>query len=126
MKSDKEETIYRRSLFGLALLVATGSSAMAHSDPLPSWNDGAAKHAILDFIARTTTTGSGELVPVPERIAVFDKDGTLWSEQPVYFQLAFALDRVKALAVQHPEWKERFDSFIDRNAGGRKGQGTKR
>src|SRR5262249_56393049 len=69
---------------------------------------------ILDFVARTTTTGSPDLVPVAERIATFDNDGCLWAEQPMYFQLAFALDRVKALAPQHPEWKtkEPFKSLL--------------
>ena len=80
---------------------------MAQSDPLPSWNDGAVKKTILDFVARTTTAGSADFVPLPQRIATFDNDGTLWSEQPIYFQFAFAIDRVKALAAQHPEWKER-------------------
>jgi len=74
-------------------------------DPLPSWNDGAAKQSIVAFVEKVTTAGSPDFVPVPERIAVFDNDGTLWSEQPMYFQLAFALDRVKALAPKHPEWK---------------------
>lgn len=77
------------------------------SDPLPSWNDSATKQAILDFIRTTTDKGSPQYVPVEQRIATFDNDGTLWSEQPVYFQLAFAMDRVKALAPKHPEWKER-------------------
>jgi phosphoserine phosphatase len=73
-------------------------------DPLPSWNDGVAKRAILAFVEKVTAQG-GASVPAAERIAVFDNDGTLWSEQPMYFQLAFALDRIKALAPQHPEWK---------------------
>ena len=80
-------------------------AAHAQSDPLPSWNDGANKRAIVDFVARVTKEGGPDFVPVAERIATFDNDGTLWSEQPIYFQFAFALDRVKALAVQHPEWK---------------------
>ena len=75
-------------------------------DPLPSWNDGAAKKAILDFVAKVTKEGGPDFVPVAERIATFDNDGTLWCEQPMYFQLAFALDRVKALAPKHPEWKD--------------------
>jgi phosphoserine phosphatase len=77
------------------------------SDPLPSWNDGTAKQSIIDFVTKVTSRGSAEFVPDAERIAVFDNDGTLWSEQPMYFQLFFALDRVKALAPQHPEWKEK-------------------
>lgn len=77
----------------------------AADDPLPSWNAGAAKTAIVDFVTAVTAAGGPEFVPVEERIAVFDNDGTLWVEQPMYTQLAFALDRVKALAPQHPEWK---------------------
>ena len=76
-------------------------------DPLPSWHDGVAKQAIITFVTGVTTKGSPDYVPPAERIAVFDNDGTLWSEQPMYFQLAFVLDRVKALAPQHPEWKEK-------------------
>jgi phosphoserine phosphatase len=98
--------MYRRSLFGLAILVAAGSPALAQLDPLPSWNDGAPKRAILDFVRRTTTTGGAEFVPVLERIAVFDNDGTLWTEQPIYFQFAFAIDRLRLLAAQRPELKE--------------------
>ena len=93
-----------------ALVVAGTASlpltAAAQSDPLPSWNDGAAKTAIVDFVGRVTKDGSPDFVPPAERIATFDNDGTLWAEQPVYFQLAFALDRIKALAPQHPEWKD--------------------
>lgn len=87
---------------------------MAEKDPLASWNDGAVKRSITDFVARVTTRGP-DFVPVPERIAVFDNDGTLWMEQPFYFQLAFAVDRMKALAAQHPEWKDRqpFKGFIE-------------
>jgi hypothetical protein len=70
-----------------------------------SWNDGAAKRAITDFVARVTTKDGPDFVPPVERIAVFDNDGTLWAEQPMYFQLAFILDRLKTLAPQHPEWK---------------------
>ncbi|WP_432444802.1 HAD family hydrolase [Rhizobium leguminosarum] len=89
---------------GAALVHAT--SAFAQSDPLPSWNDTASKAAIVSFVEKVTGQGSPEFVPEPERIAVFDNDGTLWVEHPIYTQLAFALDRVKALAPQHPEWKE--------------------
>jgi hypothetical protein len=74
---------------------------------LPSWNDGAARQTILDFVVRVTDPSAPEFVPEAERIAVFDNDGTLWSEKPVYFQLLFAIDRVKALAAEHPEWKEK-------------------
>ena len=79
--------------------------ASAQAAPLPSWNEGVAKQAILDFVAATTREGAAGFVPKAERIAVFDNDGTLWVEHPMYAQLAFALDRVKALAPQHPEWK---------------------
>ena len=72
--------------------------AQAQRDPLPSWNDGATKSSILDFVARVTTQGGPFFVPVDQRIATFDNDGTLWVEQPMYVQLAFALDRVKAMA----------------------------
>jgi phosphoserine phosphatase len=75
------------------------------ADPLPSWNAGAAKQAILDFVTKVANEGSPDFVPLPERIAVFDNDGTLWSEKPMYFQLAFSLDRVRALAPKYPAWK---------------------
>ena len=100
--------ISRRTL--LSALVAAGlcgwTSARAQTpDPLPSWNDGAAKRAITDFVARVTTQGGPDFVPIDQRIATFDNDGTLWTEQPFYFQVAFALDRIKALAPRHPEWR---------------------
>jgi phosphoglycolate phosphatase-like HAD superfamily hydrolase len=76
------------------------------NDPLPSWNDGAAKQAILDFVAAVTDESSDQFVPVEDRIATFDNDGTLWCEQPLYNQAVFALDRVRALAPDHPEWRE--------------------
>jgi hypothetical protein len=92
----------------LAALLAIGlaSPALA-ADPLPSWNDSASKKAVVAFVERVTKQGSPDFVPVTERIATFDNDGTLWAEQPMYFQLLFALDRVKALAPQHPEWKDK-------------------
>jgi hypothetical protein len=100
----------------LACAMAMGfATALAHAqDPLPSWNAGATKKSITDFVAKVTTAGSPDFVPVPERIATFDNDGTLWCEQPLYVQLFFALDRVKALAPQHPEWKtnEPFASLL--------------
>ncbi len=89
---------------GIVLLVLHAQVAAA-ADPLPSWNDGASKRAILEFVAGVTGEGSRRYVPPAERIAVLDNDGTLWSEQPAYFQLLFALDRVKALAPKHPGWK---------------------
>lgn len=88
----------------------TGFSVVAAEDPLPSWNDTASKQAIIAFVGKVTKEGSPDFVPPAERIATFDNDGTLWAEQPIYFQLRFALDRVKALAPQHPEWKKRSHS----------------
>jgi hypothetical protein len=76
------------------------------SDALPSWNDGEARQSIMDFVAKVTTPGSPEFVPPAERIAAFDNDGTLWAEQPMYFQAFFVFDRIRALAPQHPEWKD--------------------
>lgn len=74
-------------------------------NPLPSWNDGDAKNSILAYVESVTQTGSENFIPVSERIAVFDNDGTLWSEQPAYFQLFFAMDRIRELAGEHPEWE---------------------
>ncbi len=99
----------------------------AIADPLPSWNDGATKKAIFAFIDAAVSDGNAAFVPPAQRIAVFDNDGTLWAEQPIYFQLAFAMDRVKRLAPQHPEWQthEPFMSILGGNikealAGGEK------
>jgi phosphoserine phosphatase len=77
------------------------------ADPLPSWNDTAPRQAIMQFVEKVTNAASRDFVPVAERVAAFDNDGTLWAEQPIYFQLLFALDRVKALAPLHPEWKDK-------------------
>ncbi|MGD9671599.1 MAG: HAD family hydrolase [Hyphomicrobiaceae bacterium] len=77
------------------------------ADALPSWNHGHAKKEILEFVEKVTREGDPAYVPPAERVATFDNDGTLWAEQPMYFQLAFALDRVQALAPQHPEWKDK-------------------
>ena len=90
----------------LAAALALASLA-APAEPLPSWNEGQTKRAIVDFVKRVTTTGGADFVPLPERIAVFDNDGTLWAEKPMYVQLVFALDRVKALAPAHPQWKDK-------------------
>src|SRR6266540_6997352 len=96
-------------------LRSTSAVAQAQRDPLPSWNEGATKASILDFIGRVTTQGGPFFVPVDQRIATFDNDGTLWVEQPMYVQLAFALDRVKALAPMHPDWKTKqpFAAVLD-------------
>jgi hypothetical protein len=89
------------------LLPAPAAARRAAGDPLRSWNNSQSKQAILSFVERVTKHGSPDFVPEAERIATFDNDGTLWAEQPMYFQLLFALDRVQALAPQHPEWKEK-------------------
>ena len=91
--------------FALAALAGLWLAAEAAAADLPSWNEGPAKAAILDFVADVTTPGGAEFVPVSERIAVFDNDGTLWVEQPMYVQGVFAFDRLKDLAPQHPEWR---------------------
>jgi hypothetical protein len=100
---------------GIVLAAWFAATAFAHGqDPLPSWNESPAKKAIVEFVGKVTKEGSLDFVPVPERIATFDNDGTLWVEQPMYSQMLFALDRVKALAPQHPEWrdKEPFASLL--------------
>jgi len=99
----------KRKLTAVMVLVfwlAIASLATA-ADPLPSWTEGKTKQSIFDFVQSVTTPGSRDFVPEPERVAVFDNDGTLWVEQPMYPQLFFALDRVKELAPQHPEWKDK-------------------
>src|SRR5437763_5221693 len=103
-----------RNKFVLLAIVIAGLTTAYAQDPLPSWNDGATKKSITDFVAKVTKEGSSDFVPPEERVATFDNDGTLWCEQPMYFQLLFALDRVKALAPQHPEWKtkEPFASLL--------------
>ncbi len=95
-------------------LRSTPAAAQA-SDPLPSWNDGATKKSITDFVARVTMQGGADFVPPDQRIATFDNDGTLWCEQPMYVQLAFILDRTKALASQNPDWKTKqpFKAVLD-------------
>jgi phosphoserine phosphatase len=93
-----------RAWLGL-VAIANVLQALA-ADPLPSWNEGKTKHALVAFVENATSKGSPGFVPPVERIAVFDNDGTLWAEQPMYVQLAFALDRVAAVASSHPEWKD--------------------
>ena len=100
------KTISVLFLFLLSVLNC-GIQARENSDPLPSWNEGPTKEAIINFVNEVTTEGSPSFVPEYLRIATFDNDGTLWSEMPFYFQLAFALDRVKAMAPDHPEWKDK-------------------
>ena len=106
--------VFLGTLGAACALLAGCAGSPQPVDPLPSWNDGPARQAIVAFVAKVTQEGTAGYVPPAERIAVFDNDGTLWSEQPVYVQLAFALDRVKALAPQHPEWQtqEPFASLL--------------
>jgi len=119
------------ALTALILLLRLGSvsaqQAAPGKDPLPSWNDGAAKKSITLFVAKVTKAGSPDFVPPAERVAVFDNDGTLWAEQPMYFQFFFALDRVKALSSQHPEWKtkEPFASLLKGDVKGALAGGEK-
>jgi hypothetical protein len=106
-------------LAGIFLALAPFSVPIrAQTDPLPSWNDTAPKKAIIAFVERTTKEGSPDFVPVEERVATFDNDGTLWIEQPMYVQLAFVFDRVRALSPQHPEWKtsQPFKGVLDGDA----------
>ncbi len=107
-------------LIVLIAMIVGSAQALAQTDPLPSWNDTAPKKAIVAFVEKVTKGGSPSFVKPEERIATFDNDGTLWAEQPMYFQFLFAMDRVKALAPQHPEWKteEPFKSVL---AGDMKG-----
>jgi phosphoglycolate phosphatase-like HAD superfamily hydrolase len=91
------------------------SFAIAQSDPLPSWNDGAAKQSIISFVGRVTESGGADFVPQARRVAVFDNDGTLWAEQPIYFQVAFAMNEIKKMSGAHPEWanKQPFKAVLD-------------
>ena len=111
MKTMRIQTVLAAML--ACVLAFTAISAQS-ADPLPTWNDGKAKQSIVTFVEKATQPGSPDFVPVPERIATFDNDGTLWSEQPLPVQLYFALDRVKVLSAQHPEWKtqEPFASLL--------------
>ena len=110
----------RKRLVLVALWIASLALPAFAADPLPSWNDTAQKKAIVTFVERVTKESSLDFVPPSERIATFDQDGTLWAEQPMYFQFFFALDRVKALAPQHPEWKDKepFASLLKDNVKG--------
>ncbi len=91
----------------LSTLLVTVTAVSSAADPIPSWHDSQSKAAIIAFVETVTSAGSSDFVPAVERIATFDNDGCLWSEQPMYFQLIFALDRIKQLGSQHPEWKTR-------------------
>lgn len=112
----------------LSILILCWATVAHAKEPLPSWNDGPAKTAILKFVTRVTQNDGPDYVPPAERIAVFDNDGTLWSEQPAYFQLLFAIDRIKAMAADHPEWKteQPFQAVLENDrkalmASGKKG-----
>jgi hypothetical protein len=111
MKTRRTQNLMTVALACMVAFIATNAQA---ADPLASWSDGTAKKSITEFVAKVTKEGSPDFVPPEERIATFDNDGTLWCEQPMYFQLLFALDRVKALAPQHLEWKtkEPFASLL--------------
>jgi len=116
-----------RQIVTFAILMVTLSPLAARADGLPSWNDGATKQAIVDFVSAVSAEESADYVAPGERVAVFDNDGTLWGEQPMYVQLAFALDRIKILAPQHPEWKdmEPFKSVLAGDAAGIAASGEK-
>ncbi|WP_239627466.1 HAD family hydrolase [Bradyrhizobium sp. I71] len=120
----------RAMLTGLlraVLCVLASHSAFAQADPLPSWQEGATKKSIIEFVTRVATPGGPQFVAPVQRIAVFDNDGTLWSEQPVYFQVMFAFDRIKALAPRHPEWKDAqpFKAAIESDSGALAASGEK-
>ena len=111
----------------VALVGALGFIALpaAAQDPLPSWNDAGPKRAIIAFVDKVTKPGTPDFVPASQRIATFDNDGTLWAEQPIYFQFAFAIDRIKLLAPAHPEWKtqEPFASLLEGDMQARRWRG---
>ncbi|WP_131859549.1 HAD family hydrolase [Bosea sp. BK604] len=111
----------------IAALCVWSAAALAQADPLPSWNDGKSKHVILDFVRKVTQEGGRDFVPLDQRIAAFDNDGTLWAEQPVYFQLQFALDEIKRLAAQNPalKGKEPYRSVLARDLKGLSANGNK-
>jgi hypothetical protein len=121
----------RRSLGFFAVVLLCLPVRVTHAqprDPLPSWHDGPSKQAIVKFVSAAVQRGNPGFIAPADRLAVFDNDGTLWAEQPAYFQLAFALDRVKALAPRHPEWQttQPFKAVLDGDmkamaAGGEKG-----
>ena len=101
------KTTFRRTRLAAALIGALAflTTSGRAQDPLPAWNDGATKKSIVEFVTKVTTPGSPDFVPVPERIATFDNDGTLWCEQPLPVQAFFVFDRVRELAPKHPEWQ---------------------
>ena len=109
------KAISRPTLIHFVVLSLALAATLARAQvPLPSWNDGPARRAIVNFVAKVTQEGSSDFVPPAERVAVFDNDGTLWAEQPMYAQFLFAIDRANGLAPQHLEWKgkEPFASLL--------------
>ncbi|MGB5765259.1 MAG: hypothetical protein WBM38_00865, partial [Arenicellales bacterium] len=112
---NKFTTYGLQSFFTFCLGLFAMSAVAAEASTLPSWKDSDTRQNIIEFVEEVTTESSPDFVPVAERIAVFDNDGTLWSEKPIYFQLLFAIDRVKALAPEHPEWKttQPFKAVLD-------------
>ncbi len=119
-----QEDVMKKTIAGMLFFITLNAFAQGL---LPAWNEGPTKQALLSFIDKTTTEGSPEFVPIPERIAVFDNDGTLWSEQPIYVQIAFTFDRIKALAPQHPEWKttQPFKAVLENDIKGVMATGNK-
>ena len=136
----------RKTLFAFAIILAVTScnqgtltiedsnsdslekdTGISENPVLPSWNEGSTKQAIIDFVKKTTTQGSADFIEAKNRIATFDNDGNLWSEQPLYFQLLFAMDRIKKLAPDHPEWKttEPYKSILEGNPEKALAGGTK-
>ncbi len=120
----------RRAALAIIFMVASAAGVLAQApqdDPLPSWNEGAAKKSITNFVARVSMPGGPDFVPAEARIATFDNDGTLWTEQPYYFQLAFAFDRIKAMAPLHPDWKNKqpFKALLDHDVSALAGAGEK-
>lgn len=116
----KTKRVLLTSLILIFSLIFGGLATAQTADSLPSWKDGKAKQSIIDFVTKVTKEGSPDFVPPDERIATFDNDGTLWTEQPMYVQMFFALDRVKLLAPQHPEWKDQepFASLLEGDVKG--------
>jgi phosphoserine phosphatase len=117
-------TMFLRTLAVMLIALGLGVPAGAEQDPLPSWHAGAAKAAIVEFVEAVTMGGPDYVLP-DERVATFDNDGTLWVEQPYYTQLAFALDRIRALAPEHPEWREQqpFKAVLDNDLEALKASG---
>ncbi len=117
----------KKTLFIFFLILGGLKPLQVYSEALPSWNDGAAKSAIVEFVTAVTDPGSQDFLPENERIAVFDNDGTLWSEKPLYFQLLFAIDRVKVIAEEHPDWKikQPFKDVLEGNMEGLAASGKK-